>query len=320
MQLIIILLVVVSILTFLSGAIVFFGSTKGNRARSAWYFAAAIFATIWMASISAFLMAEPSWGDSVDWHIKWTFSSALFLDAAFLGYTAWKAKYGKPLTILFLILAASVSCTIFMKPELLYTGFSLSPSGNSVSLNIGPMYIIYASFFGAIVPAIIVNLFLQYVKTTSIKKRKVDIVTMISFGISSIPTLIFNLIMPLMGHWNMVWMGPLALSITIIAVYYTILRYRSLNLNSIWLKFFSYIVITASLAILYMLIFSIIFAGMFRGATPSTEVIVLNFVMIFIVIILMPAISNLTMYIRSLVSGEPEQAKAQNTDDKKVEK
>ena len=90
MQLIVILLATVSILTFLSGAIVFFGSSKGDRIRSAWYFAAAVFATVWMASISIFLVARPNETETIDWHVIWTFVSAILIDVSFLGYGAWK--------------------------------------------------------------------------------------------------------------------------------------------------------------------------------------------------------------------------------------
>ena len=43
---------------------------------------------------------------------------------------------------------------------------------------------------------------------------------------------------------------------------------------------------------------------MFRGSTPSVEVIVLNFVMILIVLLLTPAMSELNMFVRSLISNQ----------------
>ena len=124
-----------------------------------------------------------------------------------------------------------------------------------------------------------------------------------SFGLSSTLVLIFNLILPLFNNWQLIWIGPLALAVTILAVYYTILRYRMLNLNSIWLRVFSYVVVVASIAIVYMIIFSVVFAALFRGSTPSTEVIVLNFIMIIIFISLMPAMNGLMNSIRSQISG-----------------
>lgn len=304
MQLIVILLATVSILTFLSGAIVFFGASKGDRVRSAWYFAAAIFATAWMASIAVFMVATPDRANVIGWHVNWTFISAIFLDAAFLGYGAWGKKYGKIATLSFLLLGSIISLAILMNPAALYSDVILSNTGNSVVMRMGPAYFSYIGFFGAIVPAIIAVFFHQFAKTRSKRKRGGDIITMISFGISSTIVLIFNLILPLFNNWSLIWLGPLALAVTILGVYYTILRYRMLNLSSIWLRIFSYIVVIASIAIVYMIIFSVIFAALFRGSTPSTEVIILNFIMILIFITLIPAMNTLMTFIRSLILGQ----------------
>ena len=303
MQLIVILLTTVSVLTFLSGAIVFFGSTKADRIKSAWYFLAAIFATVWMASISFFLTAPPSAIDTIGWHVNWTFVSAIFLDTAFLGYGAWQKKYGKITTLIFCLIGLVVSGLILFKPSLLYSAVILAHTGNSVVMNIDPLYFAYIGFFAAIVPAIIAVFLYQFFKTSSKRKRGGDIVTMGSFGLSSTLVLIFNLILPLLNNWSLIWIGPLALAVTILAVYYTILRYRMLNLNSIWLRVFSYVVIISSIAIVYMVIFSIIFAALFKGSTPSTEVIVLNFIMILIFIALIPAMNSLLTSVKSLIAA-----------------
>lgn len=303
MQLIVILLTTVSILTFLSGVIVFFGASKGDKIRSVWFFLAAIFATVWMSAISLFLIAEPSWSSSIEWHVQWTFISAILIDVAFLGYVAWPEKYGKTTTFIFTCLGLIIGGLILINPQLLYKAIILDRSGNSVVMHLGPLYFAYNAFFALIVPAVVTMLLKQFIKTRSASKKGGDLVIMISFGISSLLTLIANLILPLLGDWHIIWLGPLALSATIIAFYYTILRYRSLNLSSIWLKVFSYIVIIASLAIIYMIIFSIIFAALFRGSTPSTEVIILNFIMISIFLALMPAMNELSSFIRSLISS-----------------
>lgn len=305
MQLIIILLATVSILTFLSGVIVFFGASKGDKVRSAWFFLAAIFATVWMASISLFLEADPSWAPIIDWHVKWTFASAILIDISFLGYVAWRERYGKIITFFFLLCGLTISTLIFANPGLLYKEVLLTRTGNSVIMNIGPLYYAYIAFFCAIVPAIVVTLLKQSLKTHSSRKKGGDLVIMLSFGSSSTLVLIADLILPLFGNWGLIWLGPLALAVTIIGFYYTILRYRSLNLSSIWLKIFSYIVIIASIAIVYMVIFSAIFAALFRGSTPSTEVIILNFIMIMVFLLLMPAMTEVMNFVRSLISGKP---------------
>ena len=144
MQLIVILLITVSVLTFLSGAIVFFGSSKKDRVTSAWYFLAAIFATVWMASISAFMIAAPSAIHTIGWHVNWTFVSAIFLDAAFLGYGAWSKKYGKITTMIFVLLGLIIGGAIMISPESLYSAVNLSHTGNTVVMNIGPLYYSYS--------------------------------------------------------------------------------------------------------------------------------------------------------------------------------
>ncbi len=306
MQLIVILLIIVSVLTFLSGATIFLGSTKKDRARSAWFFVATIFATIWSVSIAIFLMAEPDWAPIIKWHVNWTFISAIFIDIALLGYIAWQKKYGKVATLFFFTLGLILAGFLFYDPGLLYTSVNLSRVGNSLTTNIGAFYIIYILFFCLLVPTVILTLLHSTLRARSPKTRGSNLVLMFGFMISGTTSLIFNLIVPL-WNWGLIWLGPLAISTTIICFYYTILRYRTLNLNSRWLKLLSYVVIITSLAVIYMVIFAIIFAALFRGSTPSTEVIILNFIMILIFIALMPAMNEFNKFIRSLISGQKGQ-------------
>ena len=310
MQLIVILLVTVSILTILSGITVFFGSSKGYKVRAMWFLLASLFATIWMLTIAIFLSAKVDQEQALDWPVRLTFISAILLDVSFLAYVSWRQKYGRIISLFFMLFGIVVSSLIALRPELLYNSVNLSPVGNTVTMNIGPLYFAYTAFFATIVPAVIIA-FLRHFVAGRRKKEKTagDIIMMSIFGISSLFTLIFNLIMPLFGSWDLIWVGPLALAATIIAHYYTILCYSEFTLTSLWLKFFSYVVIISSLAIIYMLIFALIFSAMFRGATPSTEVIVLNFIMVVIMLILMPAIANITAFIRSLISGESTEKK-----------
>lgn len=303
MQLIVILLVTVSILTVLSGATVFFGAKKGERLKSFWFFVATIFAAIWIVSICLFLRATPDSTLNMVWHTNWTFISAIFIDIALLAYISWQEKYGKFITAFFFVFGSILTALFINNPSLLYTDIILSHSGNSLATNIGPFYFVYAGFFCLLVPAVILTLLKQIITSSSFKKRGGDLVLLIGFAVSGTVSLIFNLILTF-WRWDLVWLGPLAISTTIIAFYYSILRYRVLNLYSTWLKILSYIVIITSMAVIYMVIFSIVFAAMFRGATPSTEVIILNFIMILIVLLLLPATNELSMFIRSLISNQ----------------
>ena len=319
MQLIVILLMIVSVLTFLSGLTMLLGSARKDRIRSAWFFAATIFATCWSVSIATFLMAKPDWISFIGWHVNWTFISAIFIDVALLGYISWHEKYGKATTLFFLIAGMVLTTIIASNPSLLYTDIILASTGNGLVVNMGPVFFIYITFFCLLVPSVLITLFRQIIHSKSTKKRKSDLTLLIGFAISGTVSLIFNLILPL-WRWDLVWLGPIAVSTTIIAVYYTVLKYRILNLSSIGLRILSYVVIIASVAIVYMIIFSLVFAALFRGSAPSTEVIILNFIMVLFFVALMPAMNELSGTIRSLIRGDTEQSKETKDGSRKAEK
>lgn len=303
MQLIAILLITVSILTLFSGIAAFFGAAKGDRSRSAWFFFATAFAMIWMISIAAFLVATPEWPVHIKSLVNLTYISAIFIDIALLGYINWRKKAGKIITLFFLVAGIIFTAFFIKNPGLLYQDVVLASTGNSLVTNIGPFYFTYIAFFCALVPTVLITLLRQILKSRSNRVKNGDLVLLIGFAISGTTSLIFNLILPF-WTWNLVWLGPLAISTTIIAFYYTILRYRAINLKSRWLKILSYIVLITSAAVLYMMVFYVVFLAMFRGATPSLEVIILNFVMVLFFLLLMPAMSELVMFVRSLITGE----------------
>ena len=315
MQLIAILLITVSILTLLSGIAVFFGATKGDRLRSAWFFFATVFATIWMVSIALFLVATPEWAPIMPTTINLTFISAIFIDIALLGYISWRKKSGRIATLTFLILGIIFTAFFIRDPALLYTDIVLTSASNSLITDIGPFYFTYVAFFCALVPAVLISLLLRIFKSRSNRIKNGDIVLLVGFAISGTMSLIFNLILPF-WTWDLIWLGPLAISTTIIAFYYTILRYHALNLKSRWLKILSYVVLIASAAVLYMMVFYVVFLAMFRGASPSLEVIILNFIMVLFFLLLMPAMSELVIFVRSLITGGEASSKG-TTDGKK---
>ena len=320
MQLISILLVIVGILTFLSGAIVFFGSNRADRPTSFWYFFAATLATVWLASVALFCVSGSDDLAVIPTHFHTALISAMLLDVGFLGYGAWDKKFGKATTLVFLAAAIIIGALIVMNPCELYSEIILAPTGNGVKFIIGPIFISYFAYFAAIVPAISTYFYSRFRSARSKRKRIGNLSIMAFYGVSSLVILVANLILPLLGNWSAFWLGPLSLAVVIIAIYYMVLRYKAINLSYIWLRIFSYIVLVATIAIIYMVIFSVIFAALFRGSTPSTEVIALNFIMLIIFISLIPAMSGLTRSISRLILEQHPQHSAKKPAKKPDEK
>ena len=301
MQLIVILLATVGLLTLLSGIITFFGSSKGDRIKSAWYLGTTIFISAWIASMSFFISAGPGDADPAYAHVGIALASAILLDAAFLGYSIWDRPHGQPVTLFFVVFALAICIGIFIDPHALYSDVVVSPTGNQLVFNIGPLFFAYNAFFGLIVPVTIFAFYRGFRRARSKRTRISNALLMGSFALASTVVLITDLVMPIFGHSEASWAGPLATAIVILMIYYVTLRYRAITLSYTWLRILSYVVIVASIAVVYMIIFSIVFAALFRGSTPSIEVIVLNFIMILVFIALIPAMNGLTKFIGKFI-------------------
>ena len=112
---------------------------------------------------------------------------------------------------------------------------------------------------------------------------------------------VFDLILPLWVRYDLIWVGPLSVSITVIAFFYTALKYRIISIATRWLHVMAYVVIVSAGAAIYMVIFYIIFTALFKIPNPSTSILVLNFIMIVIVLLLLPVIQEIGASIRSLI-------------------
>ncbi|MDO4742056.1 MAG: histidine kinase N-terminal 7TM domain-containing protein [Candidatus Saccharibacteria bacterium] len=303
MQIINILLMIVAVLALISGITTFFGSTKGDKVRSAWFLIATVFAAVWVVSVLLLQVARPGTNvSSVSYPACFAYISVLFIDVALLGYIVWHKKSGKIATLVFVAISVIFSLFVVANPKTFQSDIIISGSVNSVVFNVGLVYFTYIALACALTVAVFSSLTRQIGKSKSLRVRGSNIVLLVGFAISSLVTFVVDLVLTF-WDWSFSWLGPLAISATIIAFYYSILRYRALKLNSRWLRFFSYVIVIATIAILYMVVFYLVFLAMFRGAVPSTEVIVLNFVMVCFFLLLMPALNEVLTYTRNLISG-----------------
>lgn len=101
---------------------------------------------------------------------------------------------------------------------------------------------------------------------------------------------------------DLLWIAPLAVIGLILSVYYATLRYQLMVLTPQALRVFSYAVIMALAVMVYMVLFYVVFAVLFKIEDTSGEVIALNFVMVVIVLILVSIINEISTVVRSLIS------------------
>lgn len=303
MQLVTILLITVAILTILSGVAVLVGSRKEERARSLAFFVATLGASAWAVSIGTIVSLEPGNEDLATLTMYFLYGSALVMDMGFMAYSAWHHKVaGRIVTGIIWAAAIFLLAALIWDKSLLYSSLTLTRQGNSAQLVDGWYYWSYIAFF--VLATMAMGAFLIYDIATGKNKgvRIGNLIFLVGFSITGIFSLIFDIILPFWVTYDLIWIGPLTVSFTIIGLYYAILRYRLISLSASWLKTMSYIILICSAAVVYMIIFFVIFTALFKIPNPSASIFVLNFIMIVIVLLLMPVINEMFAFVNSLIN------------------
>ena len=303
MHLLYILVIIVAVLTVLSAVALVMGSVKTEKVRSLWFLVAAIGAAIWGMCISVFLSLKNGEVQQINAPIlvAGIYSGAIVMDVALLGYISWKYKLGKVATALFAVIGIALLTVFLYDPSVLYSSINLVSTGNSITIDLGQwFYIAYALFFCAITPTFCAFLIYQIQHSRNKKQKKGYLFFLIGLSLAGLLSLVFDIILPPM-RYDLIWIGPLTIGLVIIGFYYAILRFKMISLNANWLRVLSYIVIIGSALIIYLLIFHLIFSALFKIANPSFQVVLLNFIMIAIVLLLTPAISELNALTKSWI-------------------
>lgn len=302
MQFIYTLVIAVAVLTILASIALVFGAPKGERGRGVWFLLASVGEVIWAVSIAVFLSLGTG---ELDYQVAPTlvlgiYVGALVMDAALLSYISWKTSWGKIISICFIIFSIALSILLACNPSLLYSEIILKDSGNSVAVSMSPFYIGYLLFFLLLNAIIFITLILQIRKTKDAQYKRGLIFFLIGLFLTGALSGIFDLILPLF-RYDLIWVGPITIGLTILALYFAILKYKMVSINVSWLKILSAVVIISGVFIIYLLIFHLVFSALFRVPNPSYQVLILNVVMAIIIIALVPALSEIVNLTKSLI-------------------
>lgn len=304
MELISILLIAVSVLTALSGFAIFAGASRGERANSGCFFLATLGAAIWAVSVAIFMTLPADAAEAAPLVIFALYSGAVVMEMGLVPYIGWKYKIGKVMTFLTIAGGLALIGLLFydlQNPSLLYSSITLSASGNAAHLSLDWYYWLYLGFFVMAAGTELIILLYDLLHTRVRSAQKGKVVFMVGMSITAVLALIFDILLP-MQRYDLIWVGPLAISTTIISFYYAILRFRVMTLTTGWLKILSYVIIMVSGAIIYMIAFFAIFTALFRIPSPSPSVLLLNFIMVVVMLLLIPVINEISAFVRSLIS------------------
>lgn len=302
MDLISILLIVTAILTVAVGVVSFFGSSGRERRINAWFTLTTIASAVWAISIALFLALPVGSERFAPLLIALIYASGPLTSPTALGFVSWRFKAGKVVTIVSLALGICLSTMVVLHPELLYSGYTISHAGNSVHLLKNWFNFMYIAYFMPVITGFCVMSIYSAKKATNKRLRKGLTIFAVGMVIEGVCAGIFDLLLSLFVRYDLIWVGPLALTAVMLTFFYAALRYRMVVLSSGWLKVLAYAVLLTGGATVYMLLFYIIFTALFKIPNPSASVLVLNFLMIVIVLLLMPVINELRASMNSMIS------------------
>lgn len=300
MQLITILLTAVAILTFLTGLAVLCGVTKRSRLQGVWFFFSTLGAAIWSIAIAVFLTLPESSSNIAPNLVIGIISGITLTDVALLGYTSWSTNSGKVLTTIFGIGGLIISCLLATNPSLFYNNITFGTDFNQLHVVHGwYFYLLIIYFFTiSITYSNALNHSIKRLKNRGAKNGLKIFRTGLSLG--GILALIFDLIL-ITSNPGLVWIGPMAVSISIVSFYYSVVKYRILALSGKWMEALSYVILIAIGIVGYVLIFYAVFTAIFHVPNPSPGIILLNIVMATVILCLIPALLEITSMIKSLL-------------------
>ncbi len=299
MNLITILLIATAFLTLLTGLSILCGATKTSRSQAVWFFIATLGSAIWSGAIAAFLSLTNANLETIHFIVVSIIFGITLTDVALLGYTCWATeKHGKIITIIFGVIGSVFPILLAINPSFFYSDVTFGQEYNIIHTVKGVYFFSMLVYFTAIFTAYS-NFITKYAKRLKNKNAKTGLkIFKTGLGISGILALVFDLIL-LDIKPQFSWIGPMAISISIITFYYSVIKYKIISVSGKWMEILSYILLIAAGIVLYAVIFYAIFTSIFRVSSPSPEILLLNFIMLVVVLCLMPAISEILSVIKS---------------------
>ena len=298
MQLIRALLIAAIVVVVLSGISVFFGSRKQEKNSSIYFLIATLGAALWTIAIAITLKMPDASSDFVHAVATCIIAGVVLCDVGLLAFLSWKYKGGKPLTFIFTLFGALLVALLAYDPSLFYHSYDLSQGYVQIFVSYSWYYFALIVYF-FLISITFSGFLLKRIKGTTNSSLRTGLkVFYAGLSIGGILALIFDLIL-ITSLPNLTWIGPMATIISIMSFYYSVIKFRTLNISTRWMKIMSYAILTAFAVIIYLLVFYVVFAALFRVPNPSVEVLILNGVMAAFLIAIMPALIELTGFIKA---------------------
>ncbi len=247
-----------------------------------WFFLVCLCLAVWSAGLEMFSLADN--GAVLDIASRWFYvASAVFCPALAI----FTAKSFLPLTKSvrsFICISSSLfivlSIYIILAPEFIINVSEVTAPVDFSQIPINSInYVVFATFFSVF---FLIAMWFGYVawrKSDNIRRKQVAIY-MTGLLVSSIPGFVVDLLLPALGDYRYVWVGPVAIILFLFAIMYSIVKYRLMDVKTAVARSVSYMLLLVALAVVYIISAYIISIVIFqRTLTIDSRVNFMNMIL-----------------------------------------
>jgi len=220
-----------------------------------WFFLVCLCLAVWSAGLEMFSLADN--GAALDIASRWFYvASAVFCPALAI----FTAKSFLPLTKSvrsFIFISSSLfivlSIYIILAPEFIINASEITTPVDFSQIPINAInYIVFATFFSVFFLVVMWFGYVAWRKSDTIRRKQVAIY-MTGLLVSSIPGFVVDLLLPALGDYRYVWVGPVAIILFLFAIMYSIVKYRLMDVKTVVARSVSYMLLLIALAVVYII-------------------------------------------------------------------
>ncbi len=228
--------------------------THSRKRMSSWFFAATLFGVALWAVGDAVLLAAVS-ADAILFGERIFYAAPVFIPPMLLLFalTFPERRIGKGTLWATLGVAGLIATVIALWPKIIIDFVQQGTPLNVPSPRL-PEFMLYALYFSVTFLMIYVALFMSMRQEKAALPHAQLLYTLNGAILASVPALLTNLTLPMMGLGTYIWLGPLFTTIFLVAIAMSIVRHRMFDIRTFVVRSVAYILSLGVLAAMFGLI------------------------------------------------------------------
>lgn len=260
-------LVVGGIATLALGFIVIINDR--SRAASLYFLLTTVGVFLWAVGIGGFLLGSGGQVVSLVYVQVYYFGAALiatgFLLTSLTFISGRRPVWSDGIVALPITVGAIL---LFATPGWLISDIDVSSNARVVTLNLQG-YAVYVSYFVTYYLVSIVILIRQFLNTRDKKAKRQLLYIVHAYGWSGAIGVYFNLLLPLLGNYSLIWVGPLCVFVFIPILFYAIVKHRLFDIRLAATRSLAYVLSIAAMAGIYFGLAYVASVTLFKGASTA---------------------------------------------------